>query len=204
MQTNMQTKNPPVAVAALDLVNRSEEILGAAAQMASPNGELHVVHVIVHDGAGSLRGNPLHLVHLADQVQAKLEQVVAGPATSVRRVVLHVRTGRPDLEIAQLASDIAADVVVVGTHDHGVVERLILGSVGASLIRNAPCPVLVCRPKTIAPWEQIQPPCQDCLAVQQCTGRKNFWCERHSQHHPRAHTYSEVPSAFGVGAQTFR
>jgi hypothetical protein len=137
-------------------------------------------------------------------VRAKLAQLASQLPALIKRIVLHIRLGSADLEIAQLASDVGADLVVVGTREHSGLERLLLGSVGASLIRNAPCPVLVCRPKSVAPSEQIAPPCPDCRAVQQATGRKTLWCERHAQHHPRAHTYTETPESFGIGAQTFR
>lgn len=206
MQTQMQTNpNRPVVVAALDLVMRTEEILNAAARLAAPGGELHVVHVMSQDAAGAARDNAaLHFVHLTDGVRSKLDAFTGALPKTISRVVLHVRIGSPDVEITQVASDVSADVIVVGTHDLTGVERIIFGSVGANLIRYAPCPVLVCRPKTVAKWEQILPPCPDCLAVQKSTGRKSFWCERHSQHHPRAHTYSEFPAPYGVGAQTFR
>jgi hypothetical protein len=81
---------------------------------------------------------------------------------------------------------------------------LLLGSVAESLVRNAPCPVLTWRPKAVPIWNQIAPPCADCVAVQKKTGRATLWCELHSQHHARAHTYYEVPSSYGIGAQTFR
>ena len=206
MQTKMQTKpNRPVVVAALDLAVRTEEILNAAARLAAAGGELHVVHVMSQEAAGGSRDNAaLHFVTLTDRVRAKLDAYAAELPKTISKVFLHIRIGAADVEIVQVASDVSADVVVVGTRDHTGVERIIFGSVGASLIRYAPCPVLVCRPKTVAQWEQILPPCPDCLAVQESSGRKSFWCERHSQHHPRAHTYSEFPATYGVGAQTFR
>ena len=204
--TTHSEKAQLVVVAAVDLVRGSEDVLQAAAKVAStPDGELHVVHVIPSDAVGSLHGDDaLRFSNLTDDVRAKLEQLATELPASVKHIALHVRVGRADLEIAQLASDVGADLVVVGTHGHTGLDRLLLGSVGASLIRNAPCPVLVCRPKSVPQWEQILPPCADCRAVQQNTGRKTLWCERHAQHHPRAHTYSEVPPSFAIGAQTFR
>ena len=207
----MQTPTPnqvprTVVVAAVDLVRGNEDVLQAAAKVASTNdGELHIVHVIPRDAVGSLSGEgALRFSNLTDDVRAKLDQLATVLPTKLERIVVHVRLGRADVEIAQLASDVGADLVVVGTHGHTGLERLILGSVGASLIRNAPCPVLVCRPKSAPQWDQILPPCADCRAVQQGTARKTLWCERHAQHHPRAHTYSAVPASFGIGAQTFR
>jgi nucleotide-binding universal stress UspA family protein len=206
MQTPTKSEVTRLVLAAVDLAVGSEDVLRAAAKLAATtDSELHVVHVVPHDAAGSLRGDDaLRFSNLTDDVRAKLEELGADLPATLKRIALHVRIGSADLEIAQLASDLAADLVVVGTHGHTGLERLVLGSVGASLIRNAPCPVLVCRPKTVAKWEKILPPCADCRAVQQSSGRKILWCERHAAHHPRAHTYSEVPTSFGIGAQTFR
>jgi len=64
--------------------------------------------------------------------------------------------------------------------------------------------VLAFRPKVSSAWDKIEPPCPDCLQVQATTNRATLWCDRHSQHHSRAHTYSELPESYGIGAQTFR
>jgi hypothetical protein len=64
--------------------------------------------------------------------------------------------------------------------------------------------VLAYRSKTTPAWQEIEPPCPDCIAVRHETHRQKLWCARHEAHHPRAHTYSEVPETFGMGSQTFR
>ena len=61
--------------------------------------------------------------------------------------------GDPWREIVVLAEDMAADLVVMGTHGRGGLERLLLGSVAEKLIRRLPCPVLtVCREEGLT-WE---------------------------------------------------
>jgi nucleotide-binding universal stress UspA family protein len=40
-----------------------------------------------------------------------------------------------------------ADMVLVGSHGRGVVGRFLLGSVSEHVVRHAPCPVLVVRPR---------------------------------------------------------
>ena len=47
--------------------------------------------------------------------------------------------------IVQAAHDQHADLVVVGSRHRGLVERLILGSVSAEVVVEAPCDVLVVR-----------------------------------------------------------
>jgi nucleotide-binding universal stress UspA family protein len=50
--------------------------------------------------------------------------------------------------ILEAAAAEAADMIVVGTHGRGPIERLFLGSVSEHVIRNADVPVLVVRPRS--------------------------------------------------------
>jgi nucleotide-binding universal stress UspA family protein len=49
--------------------------------------------------------------------------------------------------IVDYAKDLHADVIVVGTHGRSGVSRLLMGSVAEHVVRSAPCPVLVVRPR---------------------------------------------------------
>jgi nucleotide-binding universal stress UspA family protein len=198
-----------VVLVGLDLTPSSADVLGAAANLGRMSPiELHVAHVLPLPPAESLgvvhADREVRFANLVDSATTHLRRLVTEAAPPSERVFLHIRSGVSDVEIAQLASDVAADLLVVGTHGRTGLERLILGSVAESVVRHAPCPVLVYRPKAVHTWEQIAPPCPDCLATQRETQRAKLWCERHSQHHPRAHTYSEIPASYGIGSQTFR
>ena len=57
-------------------------------------------------------------------------------------------------------------------------------------------------PNSLCP--RIEPPCPDCLATQRETKGERLWCDRHEEHHPRAHTYSEMPPSFGEGSSLIR
>jgi nucleotide-binding universal stress UspA family protein len=211
MKTFMNGKTESgIVLVGIDFGGLSEGALRVAAGLA-PRGsgrELHMVHVLPLAPAGRVDDPPAEravgFVVKTDEVRASLDALGALVAGTVDRLLVHIRVGRPDVEIAQLASDLAADLIVVGTHGRKGIERLLLGSVAETLVRYAPCPVLAYRPRAEAPWEQIVPPCEDCLAVQRETKRARLWCDRHAQHHPRAHTYYELPPTYGVGAQTFR
>lgn len=65
-----------------------------------------------------------------------------GKGLSVRAVL---RTGSPHEEIVALATDERADLVVIGTHGRGGVNRALIGSVADRVVRLAPCPVLTIR-----------------------------------------------------------
>jgi nucleotide-binding universal stress UspA family protein len=64
-----------------------------------------------------------------------------------RLMAMHFRSGRPDKAIVQLAREIGADVIVVATQPTTGLARLLGGSVADRIARNAPCPVVVVRPK---------------------------------------------------------
>ena len=54
-----------------------------------------------------------------------------------------IRFGSPGIEIATCAHEIKADLVVVGHTGKGVLARLFQASVGAELLNNLPCSLLV-------------------------------------------------------------
>ena len=56
-----------------------------------------------------------------------------------------LRTGVPHEEIVALAQDERADLIVIGTHGRGGINRALLGSVADRVVRLAPCPVLTVR-----------------------------------------------------------
>ena len=53
-----------------------------------------------------------------------------------------VHEGDPPYEIVAAADRWGADLVVVGTHGHGRLARLLLGSTAETVVRSAHCPVL--------------------------------------------------------------
>jgi nucleotide-binding universal stress UspA family protein len=207
-ETNAQGGKPIVLVG-IDFSPSSRETLRTAADIArSGQGELHLVYVAANPVSLSTAilsaDRPLERASEADAEHARLERLASEVAREIPRVVLHTRVGSADVEIAQLALEIGADLLVVGAGGAKRLERALLGSVADSLVRNAPCPVLAYRARSGHPWDRIEPPCADCVAVQRSTGRARLWCDRHAQHHPRAHTYRETPASYGVGSQTFR
>lgn len=56
-----------------------------------------------------------------------------------------VDIGDPGPTICSVASAMGADVVVMGSHGHGWLQRVLIGSVSHHVLQHAPCPVLVMR-----------------------------------------------------------
>ena len=201
--TRGQRADKSVILAAVDLSPISRAVVETAVSASGARAiELHLLHVL-QPRPPELAAT-IHFTTVVEHSKTQLDELTRDLSESVERVIIQIRTGEAEVEIAQLASDIDADLIVVGTHGYKGVDRFLLGSVAEALVRNSPCPVLTYRPKSVRLWERIEPPCSDCVAVRRATGRVTLWCERHSQHHPRAHTYHDVPDSFGMGAQTFR
>jgi nucleotide-binding universal stress UspA family protein len=56
-----------------------------------------------------------------------------------------VLDGRPATTLLEEAARVRADLIIAGSRGRGRVASLVLGSVSAELVDNAPCPVLVAR-----------------------------------------------------------
>ncbi|MGH9138264.1 MAG: universal stress protein [Acidimicrobiales bacterium] len=54
-------------------------------------------------------------------------------------------TGDPATELCRIADDEDFDLLVVGSHGHGPLKRVLLGSVSHHVVYHGPCPVLVVR-----------------------------------------------------------
>jgi nucleotide-binding universal stress UspA family protein len=62
-----------------------------------------------------------------------------------------VWTGDPGDMIVEAAEAERVDMVLVGSHGRGPVGRFFIGSVSEHVVRRAPCPVLVVRPRVTPP-----------------------------------------------------
>jgi len=132
-----------------------------------PNDELHPVHVVettpTHDA-----GRLAQLADLAETARDHLRKRVLEivdvlyPGESWEQsFVLHVRIGRAAEALEQVAVDVNADLLVIGTHGRKGVERFFLGSVAETLMNKAHLSVLVARPKDftgLPQTEHAEPP----------------------------------------------
>jgi nucleotide-binding universal stress UspA family protein len=71
----------------------------------------------------------------------------AGQRTAEPPAWQFLREGKPAEQILAAAREWNADVIVIGTHGRSGISRVVLGSTAESVVRHAPCPVLVVRPR---------------------------------------------------------
>lgn len=79
------------------------------------------------------------------QARKKLAEVAEEHFPETRELELCVALGVPHLEIARLAEQKEADVIVMATHGRGFVSHLLVGSTTEQVIRRSICPVFVVR-----------------------------------------------------------
>jgi nucleotide-binding universal stress UspA family protein len=60
---------------------------------------------------------------------------------------LRVERGNPGPTLCELAAELGADAIVLGSRGRGGLKRAVLGSVSDHVVRNAPCPVIVTGPE---------------------------------------------------------
>lgn len=193
---------PFTLVVAVDLADTDSSgyAFDQAARIARriPNSQLHAVHVMhekdTRTGARDTAG--LLVMYLEEKASALggLEKQSVG---------VHLRAGDAATQITQLAVDLGADMILVGSHQVPRLKNLVVGSTAQRVMAHAPCPVVVAGPRPKPEPSHvivIEPACQDCLDARYATRGHTWWCTRHSEHHHlrRHHIYSytsELPFA---------
>lgn len=181
---------PSIFVVGVDFSETSSLALSDAVALArrGDDAQLHLVAVVESPASGLVPQEDRHasLVQITDHVRERLtaeaDRVHSSNPERPLQVFAHVRVGPTAEQIAALALELRADLVVVGTHGRRGVRRLIMGSVAERTMRLAPCPVMVVRPKDFHAMDglpEIEPACPGCLQTREATQGAHWWCEVH-------------------------
>lgn len=125
-----------------------------------PNSELHLTAVIVERSQSPSASRIAADERQADDAVKRLAEYTEVQRTGYaglsfsRPVVQHVRIGDAAEALHQVAVDVDASMIIVGTRGTKGLARLILGSVSERLVKLAKVPVLVARPKDFAGLEK--------------------------------------------------
>lgn len=143
-----QALRPVQVVVAYDFSPSAEQALARAVEVAirAPQHVLHIVHALAETAR--------HITYeeadrarelIVEHVTAAFEGRAAPGAITF---YVHTVIGKPAEEILELAREVGADLIFVGSHGKTGVERFMLGSISERIVREARCPVMVARPKS--------------------------------------------------------
>ena len=131
--------------------------LDLLAQIAG-SGDVEVRSIYALSFLDALALNRKRRPDATQEASVSFEQVEQAEAEELRRFVLEnaamapfkvetaVLPGEARFEILQELSERPADLVMLGTHGRGGLDRLLLGSVASTVARKAPCSVLLISP----------------------------------------------------------
>ena len=144
-------------VVATDFSNVSLSALEAAFSLDLNRGaKLYLLHVMdrpigVDQIVGWMQPDPDEVYQ---EAMGRLANLV--PQNWQRDVTIECKVvlGIPATEIARFAKEKEADMIVVGTHGRTGLARVLMGSTAESLLREAPCQVLVVKPHMIVKTAQ--------------------------------------------------
>ena len=133
---------------AVDFTRGSEQVVRKAREMAEHCGArlslTHAVEYIPMDlGSDLVLPQEVELDReLTDLATSRLEEL--GERLGVAESDRHILQGSTRSEILRLATEIEADLIVIGSHGrHGI--QLLLGSTANAVLHGAPCDVLAVR-----------------------------------------------------------
>lgn len=84
---------------------------------------------------------------ISDMLQQEGNSALEGVAERTQQVPVEesLVEGSPSKEIVAYAEEYDVDVIVMGTHGRGGLDRLLLGSVAERVVRTSPVPVMTVR-----------------------------------------------------------
>jgi nucleotide-binding universal stress UspA family protein len=134
---------------AIDFSPTSDDVLAMAAELSRAyHAQVHLLHVVpsVHIPYAM---EPIafdvaaYLGQSMDAARLQLATVAARHPIDPAMLTPVVASGPPAAEILRYAQEHAIDLIVLGAHGHGVIDRLLIGSVAERVARRAPCAVLM-------------------------------------------------------------
>jgi nucleotide-binding universal stress UspA family protein len=136
---------------ATDFSPSSARALRNAALLSVPDAPIEVMHawqLPAGSWGATLLGQarfPWSTVRDAvlTSAQAQADKFIAGFATFHHPLHVSLVQGPPASVITHTAESGGHDLIAIGTHGHSGFRRLLLGSVAESVVRHAPCSVLV-------------------------------------------------------------
>jgi len=161
-------------------------IEAALAASHRESAQIHVVNVVETASPKRISNRDSEDVdfELQERLRGDTESAIhQSGGKSEARIFAHVMHGQPAEQLLDMARYLEADLIVLGTHGHTGVKRLVLGSVAETVVRRATCPVLVTRARNYPAEPELvpDPPCEQCVAARKATDGTRWWCAEHDR-----------------------
>lgn len=92
---------------------------------------------------------------IAENAVSRAEEIVrAAFQDSAKKILTNVIVGNPKEAIVHDAKKFGADLIVLGSHGYGFLDRILLGSVSNAVLNHAHCSVLIVRMEQ--PEDEVQ------------------------------------------------
>jgi nucleotide-binding universal stress UspA family protein len=135
------THAPRRIVVAVDFSETSLRAARLALEVAASSATIYLAHVAPRDST-LYEWNPSGSSYKQDAgaaLQKTREQLRVPADMTVQRVMLQ---GDPAVELLAFAASVNADLIATGSHGHGFVARMLIGSVTTRIVRCSTCSVL--------------------------------------------------------------
>jgi nucleotide-binding universal stress UspA family protein len=142
---------PTTILLATDGSEEAHLAAATAADLAEKTySELHVLTVGPDYPLYELPEHPAEFEDVLSENRREAKEVLEQQAKSIEESggtvkETHLREGRAAEEIIEVAEEIGAGLIVMGSRGHGRLRRALLGSVSDAVVRHAHCPVTVVR-----------------------------------------------------------
>jgi nucleotide-binding universal stress UspA family protein len=134
---------------AIDFTPASLAAAAVAADLLGPHGKLTLLHACAFVGADATPGDLVDVYRAG--AKAKLDHAVAALRRRTKNTAVHgvMTSGEPAETILDFASREHCDLIALGGHEQGLVDRILLGSVRTRVLRSAKCSVLIAPPENV-------------------------------------------------------
>jgi universal stress protein A len=134
---------------AVDFSDVTDDVVSKAITLNKAlKGQLRILHV--DDSAPYSYAPKDDIVHepdpqiaIAPQEEGRLERIRIRLSKEQFDTDYRLMEGPAVDNILSAAREFGADIIVIGAHEHGKFYRLLFGDTTDSLIRHAPCPIMV-------------------------------------------------------------
>jgi len=148
----MEAEAMKTIVAAVDFSNATPGILNMALSLAKKyDAELHLFHTVEPQPAYTAYGfTPdefpamnIYQEEALRRAKRQLEDLHTKLTHELPRITTELVEGSPLHQLLDYSKKTGADLVVLGSHGHGIVASLLLGSVAEGMVRKSEVPTLI-------------------------------------------------------------